>query len=97
MPAHDRGRRAGRPLLFLLLLAAALGTVGCWPFPGLEPGRTPTPAPPLTASPAPSCTPVALPTPTAEIGGAETPPATVAVGVLPPPPTWPPPPGQSSQ
>ena len=87
MAANDRGRRVGRPLLFLFFLAAALGTVGCWPFPGLEPGRTPTPAPATRAA-----TPVVPPTPTAGIGDTETPPATVVTGELPPPPTWPPPP-----
>jgi hypothetical protein len=67
MPAHDRGRRVGRPLLFLFFLAA-LGAAGCWPFPGLEPGGTPTPASPTAgiAGPTPpNATPVAVDLPPA--------------------------------
>src|SRR5262245_35752862 len=86
MAEPDRGRRAGRPRVFLLVLAAVLGTVGCWPFPSMQPEPTPTPGGPAT----PTAGGVA--TPTAGTGGAETPPATAGVVELPPPPTWPPPP-----
>src|SRR5690242_3847962 len=89
MAAYNRGRRVGRPLVFLFVWGlVALGTAACWPFPGLEPTPTP-PATATVAGGAPSATTVALApaSPTAP----ETAPTPAGVE-LPPAPTWPPPP-----